>query len=55
MQKMHIGSNCGKKFFYEKNSFNKIKFAEKKTENNLSKRSFVESFLQSVKNKMYGN
>jgi len=42
------------KDFYDKNNINKIKFSKKTTENNLSKRSFVESFLQSVKKKMYG-
>ena len=30
-------------------------FSKKETENNLSKKSFVESFLSSVKTKMYGN
>ncbi len=43
------------KDFYDKNNINKIKFSKKTTENNLSKRSFVESFLQSVKKKMYGS
>jgi len=43
------------KDFYDKNNINKIKFSKKTTENNLSKRSFVESFLQSVKKKMYRN
>ena len=33
--------------------FAKVKFSKKTTENNLRKRSFVESFLQSVKKKMY--
>ena len=42
------------KDFYDKNNINKIQFSKKTTENNLSKRSFVESFLQSVKKKMYG-
>lgn len=43
-----------KKDFITKNEINNIKFSNKKTENNLSKKSFVESFLQSVKQKMYG-
>ena len=42
------------KDFYNKDDINKIKFSKKTTENNLSKRSFVENFLQSVKKKMYG-
>jgi outer membrane protein assembly factor BamE (lipoprotein component of BamABCDE complex) len=37
-----------------KNDINKMKFTKKFTENNLSKRSFVQSFLASVKAKMYG-
>ena len=41
------------KKFYDKEALNKMKFTEMKTENNLSKRSFVESFLSSVKEKMY--
>ena len=36
-----------------KNDINKMKFTKKFTENNLSKRSFVQSFLASVKAKMY--
>ena len=43
------------KKFNNKNDIQKIKFAEMKTENNLSKKSFVESFLSSVKQKMYRN
>ena len=43
------------KDFYNKDNINKIKFSKKTTENNLSKRSFVETFLQSVKKKMYGS
>ncbi len=39
----------------DKNNTNKIAFSEKKTQNELSKKSFVESFLSSVKQKMYGN
>ena len=43
------------KDLYDLNDLNKIKFSKKNTENSLSKKSFVESFLQSVKKKMYGN
>jgi len=42
------------KDFYDKNNINQIKFSEKTTTNDLRRRSFVENFLQSVKNKMYG-
>ena len=43
------------KKIYDKNDTNKITFSEKETKNELSKKSFVESFLSSVKQKMYGN
>ena len=43
------------KEIYDKNNTNKIAFSKKETKNELSKRSFVESFLSSVKQKMYGN
>ena len=43
------------KDFYDKEDINNIKFSKKTTENDLSKRSFVETFLQSVKKKMYGS
>ena len=43
------------KIFYDKNDVKKIKFSKKQTENKLSKKSFVESFLSSVKQKMYSN
>ncbi len=43
-----------KKDFYDKDDIKNITFSKKKTENQLSKRSFVESFLSSVKEKMYG-
>ena len=36
-----------------KNDINKMKFTKKFTKNNLSKKSFVQSFLSSVKAKMY--
>ena len=43
------------KKIYDKNNTNKIAFSEKRTKNELSKKSFVESFLTSIKQKMYGN
>ena len=43
------------KKMYDKNDTNKIAFSEKVTKNELSKKSFVESFLSTVKQKMYGN
>tara|TARA_B100000989_G_C19502376_1_gene454874 strand:- start:1279 stop:1749 length:471 start_codon:yes stop_codon:yes gene_type:complete len=44
----------GKKFL-KKEDINKIKFSKNETENDLTKKSFVQSFLQSIKQKMYGN
>ena len=43
-----------KKEFFSKEDMKKIKYSEMKTENPVSKQSFVSSFLQSVKQKMYG-
>ena len=43
------------KKIYNKENTNKVAFSEKKTKNELSKKSFVETFLSSVKQKMYGN
>ena len=43
-----------KKEFYNKEDINKIRFVDKKTSNTLSQKSFVEKFLSSVKQKMYG-
>ena len=43
------------KKIYNKNNTNKIAFSKKETKNELSKKSFVESFLTSLKQKMYGN
>ena len=43
------------KEMYDISDNNKKKFSKDKTENQLSKKSFVESFLSSVKQKMYGN
>ena len=42
------------KKLYDKNNINTVKFSKKKTENELTKKSFVETFLSSVKSKMYG-
>ena len=44
-----------KKEFYNKFDKNKIQFSNKTTKNDLSQKSFVQKFLQSVKTKMYGN
>ena len=44
-----------KKTFYDKTKKNKLKFSQKKTINDISQRSFVESFLNSLKSKMYKN
>ena len=38
-----------------KNDKKKIKFSEKETINEITKKSFVENFLNSIKQKMYGN
>ena len=43
------------KIFLDKDSIQKINFSEDFTENQLTKRSFVERFLSSVRTKMYGN
>ena len=43
-----------KKEFYSKEDMKKIKYSAMKTKNPVSKQSFVSSFLQSVKQKMYG-
>ena len=42
------------KSFYDKEDIKKIRFSKAKTENRLTKNSFVENFLQSIKQKMYG-
>jgi len=41
------------KRFIDKSSKNKLKFSEKVTENNISQKSFIEKFLNSLKSKMY--
>tara|TARA_B100001996_G_scaffold169413_1_gene129158 strand:- start:173 stop:640 length:468 start_codon:yes stop_codon:yes gene_type:complete len=43
------------KKFYTKEDMQKMSFSKKETSNELTKKSFVESFLSSVKQKMYGN
>ena len=43
------------KKIFNKNNTNKITFSKKETKNELTKKSFVESFLMSLKQKMYGN
>jgi len=42
-----------KKKLINKDDINKIKFSKNTTKNELSRRSFVENFLQSMKQKMY--
>ena len=39
----------------DKNDINQIKFSKRKTDNELSQKSFVTSFLESVRQKMYMN
>ena len=39
----------------DKNDINQIKFSKRKTDNELSQKSFVTSFLESVRQKMYSN
>ncbi len=43
------------KNFLDQNKLEKLSFSEKTTVNDLSKKSFVEKFLSSIKAKMYGN
>ncbi len=43
------------KEFFNKEDMKKIKYSEMKTDNPVTKQSFVSSFLQSVRQKMYGN
>ena len=38
-----------------KEDINKLKFSNETTQNDLTKKSFIQSFLQSVKQKMYSN
>ncbi len=44
-----------KKEFYNKNDIKQLSFTEDETENQLSQKSFIEKFLNSIKAKMYGN
>jgi len=43
------------KEFLNKNDLNKLEFSKKITKNNLSQKSFVQSFLASIRSKMYRN
>lgn len=43
------------KKFLKKDEINKIAFSKDITENKLSQKSFVQKFLQSIQQKMYGN
>ncbi len=42
------------KVFYSKKDMKKMSFSDKTTENKLTKKSFVENFFSSVREKMYG-
>ena len=43
------------KEFYKKEDINKIEFSKNETKNDLTKKSFVQKFLQSIKQKMYSD
>ena len=43
------------KKLFSKDDIKKVKFSKKSTQNEISQKSFVESFLQSLKTKMYRN
>ena len=43
------------KEFFDKNDINEINFAKNETKNEITQKSFVTKFLQSVRSKMYGN
>ena len=43
------------KDFMTKEDINKLKFSEANTSNDLAKTSFIETFLNSIKSKMYSN
>ena len=43
------------KKLYDKDDLKKMSFSNKKTKNEITQKSFIEKFLTSVKNKMYGN
>lgn len=44
-----------KQDFYDKNDLKKISFSKDQTDNELTKKSFIEGFLSSMREKMYGN
>lgn len=44
-----------KKSFLSKENIQKINFSEDITENQLTQKSFIERFLSSIRQKMYGN
>tara|TARA_Y100001970_G_C13721952_1_gene597112 strand:- start:66 stop:539 length:474 start_codon:yes stop_codon:yes gene_type:complete len=44
-----------KKFLYNKNDMNDYKFAEATTANEITRGSFIDSFLSSIREKMYSN
>ena len=44
-----------KKELFNKNDIKQLNFTEAETENQLSQKSFIEKFLNSIKAKMYGN
>ena len=46
---------CQKKIFLSKENIQKINFSEDITENQLTQKSFIERFLSSIRQKMYGN
>ena len=43
------------KVFFDKDKIKELKFSNKETKSQFTKKSFVEKFLQSVKQKMYSN
>ena len=43
------------KKFFDKSEINKFSFSKKETKNDISKKSFVGSFLESIRQKMYEN
>ena len=44
-----------KKKIFNKDDKEKLEFSKKTTESQMSKKSFAETFLKSIKEKMYGN
>ncbi len=43
------------KKFLNKEDINQIKFSKRNTENELSQKNFIRSFLESIRQKMYSN